>query len=104
RGLIDKYFAKEPMTPLDRGLFAFASYNCGPGRIRQMRQKAQARGLDPNVWFNNVEVVTSEVVGRETVQYVSNIYKYYLAYKMLTESRTQAEAAKRQVAGGAGGR
>jgi len=83
------------MTPLNKGLFAFASYNAGPGRIRQMRKKAEARGLDPNIWFNNVEVVTSEVVGRETVQYVSNIYKYYLAYKMLLEQSEARAAAKK---------
>jgi len=95
RGLIDTYYANEPMTPLNKGLFAFASYNAGPGRIRQMRKKAEARGLDPNIWFNNVEVVTSEVVGRETVSYVSNIYKYYLAYKMLVEQSEARAAAKK---------
>lgn len=100
RHLVDVYFKDAPMTPVDKELFAFASYNAGPGRIRQMRDLTAKRGLDPNVWFNNVEVIVSEKIGRETVQYVSNIYKYYLAYKMITESRTQAEAAKRQVAAG----
>jgi membrane-bound lytic murein transglycosylase MltF len=100
RHLVDVYFKDAPMTPVDKELFAFASYNAGPGRIRQLRKVAEKRGLDPNVWFNNVEVVVAEQVGRETVQYVSNIYKYYLAYKMITESRTQAAAAKRRVAGG----
>ena len=30
------------------------------------------------VWFNNVEEVAAKRIGRETVQYVSNIYKYYI--------------------------
>jgi membrane-bound lytic murein transglycosylase MltF len=54
------------------------------------------RGLDPNKWFNNVEVVAAESIGRETVQYVANIYKYYLAYQMAVEQkklRTEAKAA-----------
>lgn len=99
RFMIDRYYADEPMTPLDKGLFAFASYNAGPNRIRQLRERAAKRGLDPNVWFNNVEVVAAEAIGRETVQYVSNIYKYYLAYKLLLEEREKVEAAKQQAAG-----
>ncbi len=94
RFMIDRYYAHEPMSALDKGLFAFASYNAGPARIRQLREKAAARGLDPNKWFNNVEVVASESIGRETVQYVANIYKYYLAYQMATEQMKQREAAK----------
>ncbi|HTI39892.1 MAG TPA: lytic transglycosylase F [Vicinamibacterales bacterium] len=91
RQMIDRYYANEPMTDLDKGLFAFASYNAGPGRIRQLRREAAARGLDPNVWFNNVERETSERIGRETVTYVSNIYKYYVAYLLV-----QGEYLKRR--------
>jgi len=69
----------------------FASYNAGPGRIRQLRAETKKRGLDPNVWFGNVERVASERIGRETVTYVSNIYKYYVAYKLIS-----AEAARRK--------
>ncbi len=94
RFMIDQYYADEPMTKLDKGLFAFASYNAGPNRIRQLRERAAKRGLDPNVWFNNVEVVAAEAIARETVQYVSNIYKYYLAYKLVLEQRQQVEAEK----------
>jgi membrane-bound lytic murein transglycosylase MltF len=82
------------MTPLDKGLFAFASYNAGPGRIRQLRQEAEKRGRDPNVWFGNVEQIASERIGRETVTYVSNIYKYYVAYRLLEEERERREAAR----------
>jgi membrane-bound lytic murein transglycosylase MltF len=85
RFLVDRYFAAEPMTPTDRVLFAFAAYNAGPARVRALRREAQARGLDPNLWFDNVERVAADRVGRETVQYVSNIYKYYVAYALVQE-------------------
>jgi membrane-bound lytic murein transglycosylase MltF len=83
RFMIDQYFKDEPMTDLDKGLFAFASYNAGPSRIRQLRSETAKRGLDPNVWFNNVEQLAAEKIGRETVNYVSNIYKYYVAYTLV---------------------
>jgi membrane-bound lytic murein transglycosylase MltF len=85
RFLVDRYFAAEPMTPTDRVLFAFAAYNAGPARVRALRREAQARGLDPNLWFDNVERVAADRIGRETVQYVSNIYKYYVAYALVQE-------------------
>jgi membrane-bound lytic murein transglycosylase MltF len=97
RFVIDTYYKDEPMTRLDKGLFAFASYNAGPGRIRQLRAEAQKRGLDPNVWFGNVEQIASERIGRETVTYVSNIYKYYIAYRLLVEERDRRNAAKEQL-------
>ena len=80
RFMMDQYFKDEPMDQLNKGLFAFASYNAGPGRVRQLRKEAAKRGLDPNVWFGNVEQIASERIGRETVTYVTNIYKYYVAY------------------------
>ncbi len=94
RFMIDQYFKDEPMDKLNKGLFTFASYNAGPGRVRQLRREAEKRGLDPNVWFGNVEQIASERVGRETVTYVSNIYKYYVAYKLSVEDRARREAAK----------
>jgi membrane-bound lytic murein transglycosylase MltF len=90
----DQYFEKEPMDDLNKGLFTFAAYNAGPGRIRQLRREAQKRGLDPNVWFGNVERIASERIGRETVTYVSNIYKYYVAYKLLTEESERRRDAR----------
>jgi membrane-bound lytic murein transglycosylase MltF len=74
RFMIDQYFKDEPMDTLNKGLFTFASYNAGPGRVRQLRREAEKRGLNPNVWFGNVEQIASERIGRETVTYVSNIY------------------------------
>ena len=75
------------------------SYKAGPGRMKQMRELAAKRGLNPNVWFNNVELVVADKIGRETVQYVSNIYKYYLAYEMLIEQRDERLKTKSEVAG-----
>jgi membrane-bound lytic murein transglycosylase MltF len=94
RFMVDQYFKDEPMDQLNKGLFAFAAYNAGPGRIRQLRREAEKRGLDPNVWFGNVEEIASERIGRETVTYVSNIYKYFVAYKLIAEDRSRREAAK----------
>jgi membrane-bound lytic murein transglycosylase MltF len=99
RFMMDQFYAKEPMDALNKGLFTFASYNAGPGRMKQMRELAAKRGLNPNLWFNNVELIVAEKIGRETVQYVSNIYKYYLAYKMLLEQRDERVKAKSAVAG-----
>jgi len=96
RWMIDQYYGKEPMTPLDKALFSFASYNAGAGRIASLRKEAARRGLDPNVWFQNVEYVVAEKIGQETITYVSNIYKYYIAYRLIIESQaaTRAEIDK----------
>ena len=94
RAMMNEYYASEPMDPLNRGLFTFAAYNAGPGRIEGLRRLAAQRGLDRNVWFNNVELMAAEKIGRETVAYVSNIYKYYLAYQMLAEERAEREQAR----------
>jgi membrane-bound lytic murein transglycosylase MltF len=72
-----------------------ASYNGGPNRIRQLRKETARRGLDPNVWFGNVEVVAARDIGAETVQYVSNIYKYYVAYTLLQQQAEARKGAKR---------
>jgi membrane-bound lytic murein transglycosylase MltF len=79
RFVTDTYFKDESITEMDKTLLALASYNAGPNRIARLRKKAAARGLDPNRWFQSVELVAP----RQTVQYVSNIYRYYLAYKTL---------------------
>lgn len=97
RFMVDQFFENEPMDRLNKGLFAFAAYNAGPGRISQLRQQAANRGLNPNLWFNNVEVIAAEKVGRETVTYVSNIYKYYIAYKLVLEERDARQKAKEEL-------
>jgi membrane-bound lytic murein transglycosylase MltF len=97
RFMVDQYYKDEPMDDMNKALMTFASYNAGPGRIRQLRAETKKRGLDPNVWFGNVERVASERIGRETVTYVSNIYKYYIAYRLLSDQRDRREAAKAAV-------
>jgi len=97
RFMVDQFFEKEPMDKLNKGLFAFAAYNCGPGRVQKLRKEAEQKGLDPNKWFNNVEIIASQRIGRETVTYVSNIYKYYIAYKLATEDMAERRKAKEEV-------
>jgi membrane-bound lytic murein transglycosylase MltF len=92
RFIADHYFDDPEMDDVNRALMAFASYNAGPNRIARLRGKAAEAGLDPNVWFQNVEVIAAHDIGRETVQYVSNIFKYYLAYKMIVEQEEEKAA------------
>ncbi|MBM9518577.1 lytic transglycosylase F [Desulforhopalus vacuolatus] len=93
--MADRYFPPEGnLDTLNRALFTFASYNAGPNRVAKLRAEAEKMGLDPNVWFDNVEVVAAKRIGRETVQYVSNIMKYYIAYKMLPGHFDQDDAEK----------
>jgi membrane-bound lytic murein transglycosylase MltF len=97
RFMRDQYFANEPMDELNKTLMTFASYNAGPGRLRQLRREAEKKGLNPNVWFGNVERIASERIGRETVTYVSNIFKYYITYRLISEQNQRRAAAKAQV-------
>lgn len=85
RNIADTYFNDPAIDPVNRLLFTFAGYNAGPNRIADLRKKAPAAGLDPNKWFGNVELLVAQSVGPVTVQYVSNIYKYYVAYKLVVE-------------------
>ena len=97
RFMMDRYFKDEPMDDLNKMLMTFAAYNAGPGRLRQLRRETASRGLDPNLWFNNVERIASERIGRETVTYVSNIYKYYITYRLVSDQQNRREAAKAEV-------
>ncbi len=98
--LMTKYFPDANFKENDRSLFAFASYNAGPGNISKMRKEAIKQGLDPDKWFNNVEVVVAHKIGMETTTYVRNIYKYYVAYKLQLEARETARKAREQLAPG----
>jgi membrane-bound lytic murein transglycosylase MltF len=97
RFLRDQYFEKEPMDEANKTLFTFASYNAGPGKIAKLRREAEKADLNPNIWFRNVEIVAAKRIGRETVQYVSNIYKYYTAYRLIMDKlRIKQEAKKKK--------
>jgi membrane-bound lytic murein transglycosylase MltF len=91
------YFNEPELDPFNRTLLCFAGYNAGPSRISALRKVAKARGLDPNVWFDNVERVVAERVGRETVQYVVNISKYYVAYTLVEEQERKREADRKRL-------
>ena len=91
--LMRDYFKDAKFDEQNRALFAFAAYNAGPGRIQQMRRLAAERGLNPDVWFNNVEIVTADKVGMETTTYVRNIYKYYASYRLLQDLQAQQQRA-----------
>jgi membrane-bound lytic murein transglycosylase MltF len=95
--LMARYFADAELTEGNRTLFAFASYNCGPGNMAKARRDADRRNLDPNKWFNNVEIVIAQQIGIETTTYVRNIYKYYMAYKLTLDAQAAAEKARREV-------
>ncbi|MDX2481966.1 MAG: lytic transglycosylase F [Desulfuromusa sp.] len=94
RFIRNRYFNDSAINGLNQTLFAFASYNAGPAKVAKLRKEAKKIGLDPNVWFNNVEEVAAKRIGRETVQYVSNIYKYYIAYRLTFERGKAKEKAK----------
>jgi membrane-bound lytic murein transglycosylase MltF len=91
RFIVDRYFSDDQMNDFNKMLFAFASYNAGPARISSLRTRAVKMGLNPNVWFQNVEIAAAREIGRETVQYVGNIYKYYIVYRRLVDQRDRKE-------------
>jgi membrane-bound lytic murein transglycosylase MltF len=85
--ITETFFNDPGISRMDKTLFSFAAYNAGPARITRLRREAREKGLDPNRWFGNVELIAAKDIGQETVQYVSNIYKYYVAYKMVKEEK-----------------
>lgn len=94
RWLRDTYFNDPDMSKEEQTLFSFAAYNSGPGRVIRLRKEAVEMGLNPDIWFDNVEVVAAKRIGRETVQYVSNIYKYWVAYKLAFDVREGKQNAQ----------
>jgi membrane-bound lytic murein transglycosylase MltF len=87
RFLMDRYFSDPEMEGLQQWLFALAAYNAGPAKVRRLRKRAAAEGYDPNRWLDNVEVIAAKEIGRETVRYVRNVFKYYVAYQLAWEDR-----------------
>jgi membrane-bound lytic murein transglycosylase MltF len=95
--LRSRYFSEPDITPLNRALLSLAAYNAGPARLIRMRQRAGEEGYDPNVWFDNVELIAADEIGRETVQYVSNIFRYYLTYRLIADRELRHAEARRAV-------
>jgi membrane-bound lytic murein transglycosylase MltF len=89
-----RYFDDPSIDAFNRNMFAFAAYNAGPARVRKLRQTAADLGYDPNVWFDNVEVIAAREIGRETVQYVANILKYYIAYSQMLQQKAKKLKAR----------
>ncbi len=100
RQIYDRHLDTEGLDEQNRTLFAIASYNAGSGRVAQLRAEAATRGLDPNQWFNHVELIAARRVGHETVVYVRNIYKYYVAYKLQLETLEARRAAAQKLEAG----
>ena len=88
RFLMDRYFSDPEMGEMHRWLFALAAYNAGPARVQRLRRQAEEEGHDPNLWLDNVELIAARIIGRETVRYVRNVFKYYVAYRLAWEDRT----------------
>ena len=93
--LIKDYFNEPEIDTVNRMLFAAGAYNAGPSKITRCREMAKEMGYNPDKWFGNVEVAVAKVVGRETTQYVANIYKYYIMYRMATAAESRRDAAKK---------
>ena len=90
-----RYFSDPDMDRFNKTMFSFAAYNAGPARIRKLRDKAAKAGYDPNIWFDNVEIFAAKEIGRETVQYVANILKYYIAYSLITQQEIERQKARK---------
>jgi membrane-bound lytic murein transglycosylase MltF len=90
----NRYFSDPEIDKFNRTLFAFAAYNAGPARVRKLRDKAAKKGYDPNIWFDNVELIAAKEIGRETVEYVANILKYYVAYSLTIQNQLKRKKAR----------
>ncbi len=95
----DRYYSDPKIDDMNKTLFSFASYNAGPAKVARLREEAAESGYDPNIWFGNVEVISAKRIGRETTQYVSNIYKYYIAYKLITDKAKKKQKAMEELQG-----
>ena len=95
--LRQRYFSGPEIDRVNAELFALAAYNAGPARVAKLRAEAAQRGLDPNSWFQNVEVVAAHRIGRETARYVSNVFKYFIAYSNLAKQEVVRDQARARV-------
>ena len=101
--LRERYFSSSEIEPASRVNLSWAAYNAGPAKINRLRNIAKTRGFDPDKWFFNVEKIAAEVIGRETVEYVANINKYYVAYKLQEEEKQKRAKSRRSFTGLNGG-
>lgn len=80
--LASQNFNGDGLDKSNQALFAIASYNIGPANVIRARKLASKLGFDPNKWFLNVEMAASELFGIEPMNYVRNVYKYFVAYQL----------------------
>jgi membrane-bound lytic murein transglycosylase MltF len=90
--LRERYFNDPAIDDFNQVLFSLAAYNAGPGNMRKSRARAEKMGLDPNIWFGNVEIATAKAVSSEPVIYVRNIFKYAVDIR-LSEHMLEARDA-----------
>ena len=95
--LRNRYFSDHAISPINQRLFTWAAYNAGPANISRVRAAAEKNGLNPNVWFNNVEHMAASMISREPVRYVANIYKYYTAYRLIQDQTDSKSAAMKKI-------
>ena len=91
----NRYFPEMEADKFNQTLFALAAYNTGPAKVQKLREMAAEEGYDANIWFDNVEVIASRVIGKETVQYVANILKYYVAYTLSVQRQIEREQVRK---------
>ena len=92
-----RYFSDEAMRATDQVRFTLAAYNAGPAKVRRLRKEAAEMGFDPNRWFRNVEYAALKRIGRETVEYVCNINKYYVAFKLANKNIKLRDLEKKRI-------
>ena len=85
--LRDQYFNDPAIGPDNRMRFALAAYNAGPAKVQRIRALAKKSGYDPDVWFGHCEMAALRLVGQETVRYIRNINKYYIALRLVMQQR-----------------
>lgn len=94
RFLMDRYFSDSDIDDVQAWFFALAAYNAGPARVQAMRRRAVDEGHNPDIWVDNVELIAARVIGRETVRYVRNVFKYYVAYRLAFEEQELRETMR----------
>lgn len=82
-------FNSPDISAEDQLYFMLAAYNAGEGRLKGLRAKAAAQGLNPNRWTGHVEKVARETVGRRLADYVLAVSRYYFAYQMAGQKSAQ---------------
>lgn len=93
RFIKDRYFSSPEIDEVDRIFFSLAAYNAGPANISKARARAEKMGLDPDRWFDNVEIAAAKVISREPVIYVRNILKFAVYFRLRQDALSEADAA-----------